>query len=392
MIFHVIGIGNKRTELPEQLLDLILHHHVFSGGQRHYELTGHLLPEGHQWIPIQSPMEQLFESYTTIDRPIIVFASGDPLFYGMANTLKTKYPEAIVHTYPYLSSIQLLVHRAGISSNHLQSVSVHGRSWAALDEVLIKQEPLIGVLTDREKSPSAIAKRLLYYGYDNYSVWIGEDLEGERERIREMQLEEAATLDFHPLNCVILKKQTHRDISFGIRDTSFEGLKGRPNMITKMPVRLCSLHALALQSKTVLWDLGFCTGSLSIEAKLRFPYLEIHAFEKRPECMQIIENNQRTHGTPGISAYTGDLFEFDFTKISRPDAVFIGGHGGRLPELLLLTDQYLLPGSTIVINAVQEDSAVEFISGSARLGWKLEEPLKLKVDTHNEITILKAIK
>lgn len=390
MIFQVIGIGNQKTELPEHLLELIRNHNVFSGGRRHYELIGHLLPEAHHWITIKSPLELLFENYTA--QTIVIFASGDPHFYGMANTLQTKYPEAEIYTYPYLSSIQLLVQRANISSNHLQTVSVHGRSWAALDEVLIKQEPLIGVLTDGEKSPSAIAKRLLYYGYSNYSLWIGEDLEGEHEQVRKMQLEEAAGIECYPLNCVILRKETHRDISFGLKDTSFEGLEGRPNMITKMPVRLCSLHALALQTKTVLWDLGFCTGSLSIEAKLHFPGLEIHAFEKRPECLEIIQHNQRKHGIPGINAYIGDLFEFDFAGISKPQAVFVGGHGGRLPELLAIIDQYIAPGGTIVINAVQEDSVNEFIAGADRLGWKLEEPLKLKVDTHNEITILKAIK
>lgn len=392
MIFQVIGIGNKKTEPAEQVLELIQKHHVFSGGQRHYELVKHLLPEYHQWIPIKSPLDHLFESYQSTGETIVVFASGDPLFYGMANTLQTKYPSAEIYTYPYFSSIQLLVHRAGINSNPLQTVSVHGRSWAALDQALIKQEPLIGVLTDQEKSPSAIAKRLLQYGFTNYSIWIGEDLEGEKERVNHMTLEDASVHGSHPLNCVILKKETHRNVSFGIRDDEFEGLAGRPNMITKMPVRLCSIHALALGAKTVLWDIGFCTGSLSIEAKLHFPHLEIHAFEKRTECLQIMQNNQRKFGTPGIISSIGDIFDIDFSEINAPDAVFIGGHGGRLKELLQKVDQLITVGGTIVMNAVQEDSKEGFIATAKELNWKLEEPLQLRVDLHNEITILKAIK
>jgi len=163
-------------------------------------------------------------------------------------------------------------------------------------------------------------------------------------------------------------------------------------MITKMPVRLCSLHALALQSKAVLWDLGFCTGSLSIEAKLHFPRLDIHAFEKRLECMQLIENNQHKFGAPGINAYRGDILEFDFTLITKPDAVFIGGHGGRLNELMHKIDQYISAGGIIVMNAVQQNSIDEFIATATALNWKLIEPLKLKVNSHNEIAILKAIK
>jgi len=392
MIFQVIGIGNRKADFSGEVLSLIRRSTVFSGGHRHYELVSHALPEGYTWLPVQSPMELLFESYQQLNQPVVVFASGDPLFYGIANTLRTKYPEAEIHTYPYFSSIQLLLHRANLNSNLLQTVSVHGRTWAALDEVLIQQKPLIGILTDQEKSPSAIAQRLLAYGYDNYTIWIGEDLEGDNEQLRHLGLEEAADSNFQPLNCVVLQKVARRDTAFGIKDTLFEGLEGRPNMITKMPVRLCSLHALDLGAKSVLWDIGFCTGSLSIEAKLHFPHLEIHAFEKRTACLQILQNNQYKFGAPGIKAWIGDIFETDLKQVSRPQSVFIGGHGGRLMELLQLIDQYLLTGGSVVINAVQENSLRDFISFSDGMNWKLEVPLKLKVDTHNEITILKAVK
>ncbi|MET1055265.1 MAG: precorrin-6y C5,15-methyltransferase (decarboxylating) subunit CbiE [Pedobacter sp.] len=392
MVFHVIGIGNRKTEFAGEVLSLIQGNTVFSGGHRHYELVSHLLPRAHTWLPVQSPMDQLFESYQQARKPVIVFASGDPLFYGIANTLRTKLPDAEIHTYPYFSSVQLLIHRANLNSNLLQSVSVHGRSWAALDEVIIQQKPLIGILTDPEKCPSAIAKRLLAFGYNNYSIWIGEDLEGENEKISHLGLAEAAEFTFHPLNCVVLQKETQREIGFGIADALFEGLKGRPNMITKMPVRLCSLHALDLGSKSVLWDIGFCTGSLSIEAKLRFPQLEIRAFEKRTECLKILQNNQHKFGTPGIGAYIGDIFDTDLKEVSKPQAVFIGGHGGRLNELLQLIDQHLSAGGVVVINAVQEDSVKDFITFCSTVSWKLDEPLRLKVDAHNEITILKATK
>jgi len=392
MIFEIIGIGNKKFEPAKQQLEFIQKHRVFSGGQRHFELVKHLLPDEHQWILIKAPLESLFANYQNTDETILVFASGDPLFYGISNTLQTKYPGAKINTYPYFNAIQLLIHRANISSNALKTVSVHGRAWQALDEVLIKQEALIGVLTDAEKSPSAIAKRLLDYGYDNYSICVGEDLEGEHEQVRQMDLQDAIHQTFHSLNCVILQKKTHRDISFGVEDDLFEGLDGRPNMITKMPVRLCTLHALALQSKTVLYDIGFCTGSLSIEAKLRFPQLEIHAFEKRTECMQLIENNQRKFGAPGINVYPGDIFELDFSSVNKPDAVFIGGHGSRLNELMHKIDQYISTGGIIVMNAVQQNSIDEFIATATALSWQLVKPLKLKVNSHNEIAILKAIK
>jgi precorrin-6Y C5,15-methyltransferase (decarboxylating) len=392
MIFHVIGIGNRELSLAPPLQTLVQEHTVFSGGQRHYALVKHLLPAQHRWIPIKAPLETVFKSYTEAEQPVVVFASGDPLFYGFSNTLRNKFPTATIHTYPYFNAVQLLASRASINNSELKTISVHGRSWHALDEAIIKQESLIGVLTDLKNSPAAIAKRLLSYGYTNYSMYVGEDLEGEEERVRHFQLEELAQATFHPLNCVILKKEAQRNIPFGIPDAMFEGLAGRPNMITKMPVRLCSLHALELGFRTVLWDIGFCTGSLSIEAKLRFPHLTVHAFEKRAECLHMMQSNQHRLGAPGINTYIGDFFEEDLSQPEAPDAVFVGGHGGRLRDLLQKVNTCLLPGGTVVINAVQESSAYDFTETAKMLGWKLEEPLKLKVNSHNDITIIKAVK
>ncbi len=73
-------------------------------------------------------------------------------------------------------------------------------------------------------------------------------------------------------------------LPFGIPDTEFALLNGREKMITKMPIRLLTLQALELSRRQVFWDIGFCTGSVSIEAKQLFPHLQIEAFEIRPEC------------------------------------------------------------------------------------------------------------
>jgi precorrin-6Y C5,15-methyltransferase (decarboxylating) len=390
MIFHVIGIGNTTPHFTAKQQECIASTKIFSGGKRHYQLVKHLLPAHHQWITIAAPMANVFDAYESAAAPIIVFASGNPLFYGFSNTLKQKYPNATIATTPYFSAIQLLANAFNLNTNHLQTVSVHGRQWNALDAILIEQKPLIGVLTDTKKTPAAIAQRLLTYGYSNYNIIIGEDIEGKHEQFYALSLAEAAKKEFYPLNCVILQKTHHKPQHFGIPDADFEGLPGRPNMITKMPIRLVTLQYLNILNSTTLWDIGCCTGAISIEAKLKNPQLNIIAFEKREVCENIVHNNQKRFGAPGITTVIGDFFEQDLSQFPKPDTVFIGGHGGRLNELLHNIVPFLAPHTTIVINAVKDTSITTFTNTCKALEFKIIDQHVISIDQHNPITLIKA--
>ncbi|WP_196889244.1 precorrin-6y C5,15-methyltransferase (decarboxylating) subunit CbiE [Aureivirga sp. CE67] len=392
MKFIIIGIGNKKAHFSEELKSLFQKSTFFTGGKRHYDLVKDFLPKKQQWIFIKSPMQTLFDSYSEIEENIIVFASGDPLFYGFANTLKNAFPNAIFEIHPYFSSIHLLANHFHLNKNDLEAVSVHGRDWSELNFAISKQKTLIGVLTDSKNSPNAIAKRLLEYGYSNYKMFIGENIEGETEQFFELDLKSASEKAFANLNCIILQKTENKTTYFGIPDTAFFGLEGRPNMITKMPIRLLSLSLLDISNRKHLWDIGFCTGSISIEAKQQNPNLKISAFEKREECDLILDKNQKKFGVFGIDKYMGDFFEQDLKNIEKPDTIFIGGHGGKLENLLSILNSILPKNGIIVINAVKESSIETFKKSIGNLDFSLEKETTIQVENHNPITLLKAIK
>ena len=166
-------------------------------------------------------------------------------------------------------------------------------------------------------------------------------------------------------------------------------------MITKMPIRLLTLQAFELPKKHVFWDIGFCTGSVSIEAKLQFPHLQIEAFEIRPECEAIIYENCRRFGTPGINIHIGDFLEQDLTDLPRPDAVFIGGHGGQLKAIINKVLRVITPEGVIVFNSVTSpkvttDSHQLWDEACAELGLHQEPPLRLELNDYNPIEILKS--
>lgn len=389
--FHIIGISDS-TEIyfPPPVQEVISRGKVFSGGVRHHQLVERFLPEGAEWIDITVPLDKVFAQYAA-HREIVVFASGDPLFFGFANTVQRLLPESHIHVYPAFNSLQMLAHRLLLPYQEMRMVSLTGRPWKAFDAALIRGERLLGVLTDKVKTPAAIAARMQEYGYDNYRMYVGEALgNAAEERVRELTVEEARHTTFQSPNCLILVRTALRRRPLGLKESEFALLNGRVNMITKRPVRLQTLSMLDLQMRTVFWDIGSCTGSVSIEAKSLYPELEVIAFERRPEGAELLRANSVKWGTPGIRFVGGDFMEQPLADLPRPDAVFIGGHGGRLQELLKRVDEVLLPGGVMVFNSVSEDSLQQFYEGVAQTGRRVTERIRLVVDAHNPIEILKA--
>ena len=378
---------------------------TFSGGRRHRDIMARRLPTDAPWIDITVPLSDVFDRYRALPesaQPLVVFASGDPLFFGFATTARRLMPDADIEVHPAFNSLQLLAHRLLTGYHDMRIVSLTGRPWQELDRALIERAPKIGVLTDRTHTPAAIARRLIDYGYDGYRMHLGEHLgHEEKERVATLTLQEAAGRECQQPNCLILEALSPGDLRaqrpFGIADSAFCLLDGRERMITKMPVRLLSLQALELPSRSVLWDIGFCTGSVSIEARLLFPHLSVVAFEVRPEGQQLMDTNSRRFGAPGITTVIGDFLQADLSALPQPDAVFIGGHGGQLQAVMERAASRLAEGGVMVMNsvkaaAVHTDSHRLWDDACRLLQLRQEPPLHIQLNNYNPIDILKCRK
>ena len=398
MRFIVIGITDSRKPFfSPEVLSVIREGKVFSGGKRHYGIVAPFLPREAQWIDITVPLSDVFGKYRNPSLfeggtgTYIVFASGDPLFYGFANTLQREFPEAELQGFPAFNSLQMLAHRMRIAYQDMHVVSLTGRPWDQLDRALICGYPLIGCLTDRNKTPHSIRQHMAEYGYDNYMMTVGENLGNDTlERVGPYD----AGTDYANPNCVILRQTGVRQLPFGIPDSQFALLDDRQKMITKMPIRLLTLQALELRNRHVFWDIGFCTGSVSIEARLQFPHLQIEAFEVRPECEAIINENARRFGAPGINVHMGDFLKTDIASLPRPDAVFIGGHGGKLKEIMkkvltVMDDDGIIVFNSVVAPKVLTDSQKLWDEACEELALKQDAPIHIQLNDNHPITILK---
>ncbi|WP_288309223.1 precorrin-6y C5,15-methyltransferase (decarboxylating) subunit CbiE [uncultured Prevotella sp.] len=385
---YIIGLSDShRLCLTPEVMKIISAGRVFSGGMRHHEIIASMLPTRYVWINITIPITDVLEKYKHHDE-LVIFASGDPLFYGFANTVKRSFPEVQMKVFPTFNSLQLLAHKLNLAYNDMYTASLTGRPWDRLDEALIRGERLIGCLTDKNKTPHEIWQRMHTYGYDNYEMYVGENL-GNEEKENFGQYNPAK--GYSTPNCIILEQRKLIRQNIGIPDEAFHLLDGRSRMITKMPVRMASLSALQLAEKKSFWDIGFCTGSVSIEAKLAYPHLKVTAFEIRDEGKELMLANSRKFHAPGIDARIGDFCNMDISDCPLPDAVFIGGYGGKMKEVLIKVKNVLSHSGCIVFNSVSETSKDSFFSITKELGMTTEILHTITVDGNNPIIIMRAI-
>ena len=391
--FHVIGISDESvpvfTSEVKQVIEAALY---FSGAARHYELVKDLLPVGHHRIELAVPLKPTFDKYRELNAEIVVFASGDPLFFGIGNTIKREFPDAEMKVYPTFNSLQMLAHHCHLPYGNMVISTLTGRPWVNLDKELIKGTGLIGVLTDKKKTPAAIGQRMAAVGLSNYKAYLGERMGGERQRVCKLSIQELSRVNAEAPNCVIFEKSSRFDRVTGISESDFHCLPGRPKMITKRSIRLMCLSMLKLHSAKVMWDIGFCTGSVSIEAKQAAPHVEVYAIEKREESRDLMQKNRLKYRIPGIESCTGDFYETDLSAWPPPDSIFIGGHGGRLSDMMTQLSTRLKMGGVIVFNAVSIETAEAFREACKHLKLNVSDEMVIRQDDYNAVTVFQATK
>lgn len=339
----VIGIGDDGQQ---SLLPLyrtwIIESELLVGGERHLsffpEYTG-------EKLVLKGGLMALADRLREEKRKTVILASGDPLFYGVGSLLAKKLH---VEIYPHLSSIQLAFARMGESWQDAYFASVHGRSMKGLAQRIDGRDK-VALLTDRQNNPAAIARYLLSFGMTEYDAFVGENLGSQEERSGWYTLEEMAEGTFSDLNVVILRRRRESPVwPLGIADEAFAQRKPDKGLITKKEVRILSLAQMQLHAKSVVWDIGTCTGSVAIEAARIAREGEVYAVEKNADDLENCRQNMarfRTDFTVVHARAPEGLEQFP-----DPDAVFIGGSGGELRELLRVCCSRLRPNGRIVVN------------------------------------------
>ena len=309
----------------------------------------------------------------------VVLASGDPLFYGIGAALLEVIPREDLVFIPRVSSVQLAFARIKQTWHDARIVSLHGRPADALIAAVRAGEPKIAVLTDARHHPAAIAdmlRRLDAAG--SYDLWVCENLGGLDERITRYSSVDLHDTAFSPLNVVVLLRTrpllARGDCELpllGIPESALLHQAGPRGMITRREVRLLVLCYLELRPGDVMWDVGSGSGSVSLEAARLSPQLRIFAIERDPSACERLAANIARFGAGQVQAIAAEA-PAGLAGLPDPNAVFIGGNGGRLAEILDTVAVRLRPGGRVVLNCITLETLSHGWERLAELGLEPE--------------------
>jgi len=367
----VLGVlDNGEAGLNTEALAKLNDADVVIGGARVLALFANTLKQGVQKHDLTSHIKEVpvwIEAAIKENKKVVVLATGDPLCHGIANYLKKKIGMDKLEIIPNVSALQLACARVGISWQDAYICSIHSKDAGEWAENLGKEHGLyplfkaclqhrkIIVFTSSENNPARIARMLLAEDMaDDFEMIVAENLLQKKERIVvDVPVADLAGQDFTDLNMVILerKEKPEKPVLFGLEDSSFNQRKPEKGLITKREVRAVSLAMMQLKNNSIIWDIGAGSGSVGLEAARLCPNGWVYAIEKNEADFTIAKSNQQQMG---IHHYTliNNKAPQGMDEWPSPDAVFVGGSGGELGELIRLILTRLNGGGHLVMNFV----------------------------------------
>jgi precorrin-6B C5,15-methyltransferase / cobalt-precorrin-6B C5,C15-methyltransferase len=346
---------------------------------------------------VDQTMVFIREALSTSSADIVLLGSGDPLFYGIGARSVREFGKECVEILPDMTSLQTAFSRIGEPWDEALLISFHGgpnpekrrRLKYGLTDLsnLLRDNDLIGILTDKDNDPPAIARYLVATFPDCRALrmFIGEEMGYPGERITEGTAEDIAGMSFVHPNVVIIKKaEVAEEVSragrpevsptnssdamiiprFGLKESEFSHPRG---LITKNEVRAVTIHFLRLPEKGVLWDIGSGSGSVAIEAARLFPGLDVYGIEKNEEHLAHIERNKVAFKVTNFTVVSGEA-PAALEPLPAPDRVFIGGSGGNLRTIAESLGT-LMPKGIAVINAATIETLGEAVKSLEETGF-----------------------
>ncbi len=344
---------------PESLTALqraaVLSADVLSGGERLLswfpEFCGERVPIGAHAVDTVTDLVKRAETGT-----VAVLASGDSLFFGIARLFLHCVPATSLKILPNVTAAQAALSELCIPWEKARFFSVHGRD-AVLPWREVLRAPLAVVYCDSRRSPASVAAALIaaHPASAGRAAAVAVALGSSESRVSTSTLGAICTDDAAGMSMLILLSHdsaaTIPVVPLGQSDDCFAHEGG---LITHPEVRAVALSKLSLRGG-VLWDLGAGSGSVSVEAAGLCPGLRVYAVERKASRCEQIRENATAAGLAEYEVIEGEIID-SIAGLPAPDAVFVGGGGKELAQVVAQGYELLRPGGVLVAAAVLEES------------------------------------
>ena len=292
------------------------------------------------------------------DKDVVsVLVSGDVGFFSLAKTISGKLPDCECVRYCGISSLVYFAQLLEMSWDDAKIVSMHGRRQNFIEAVAHNKK--VFALTGGENSPQALCAKLCAHGLGGVTVYVGENLSYDDEKVTCLTAEEGAEKTFGPLSVMMIINDDAKALAHNVHGLSDDLFIRSKVPMTKQEIRAVSVSKLMPQETDVIYDIGAGTGSCSIELALQAKRGMVYAFERNPEALALIEKNKELFGVENLTVVAGEASE-NLEAMPVPDCVFIGGSGGNLCKML---DCIYSKNENcrVVVNAITVETLIEVV-------------------------------
>ena len=292
------------------------------------------------------------------DKDVVsVLVSGDVGFFSLAKTISGKLPDCECVRYCGISSLVYFAQLLEMSWDDAKIVSMHGRRQNFIEAVAHNKK--VFALTGGENSPQALCAKLCAHGLGSVTVYVGENLSYDDEKVTCLTAEEGAEKTFGSLSVMMIINEDAKALAHNVHGLSDDLFIRSKVPMTKQEIRAVSVSKLMPQETDVIYDIGAGTGSCSIELALQAKRGMVYAFERNPEALKLIEKNKELFGLENLTVVAGEASE-NLEAMPVPDCVFIGGSGGNLCKML---DCIYSKNANcrVVVNAITVETLIEVV-------------------------------
>lgn len=380
MTVYLIGAGMGNPDLlTGEALEAIQNSDLLLGASRLLEPFQELeMPK----LPLVLPREILSALDSSRAERAAVLLSGDIGFFSGAKSLYPLLKHHKVVSIPGISSLSYFCARCHTTWQDAYILSCHGRDGGIVPAVQSHSKTF--VLTGGEHyKVQELCRQLTEAGLGHLSAQAGEWLSYPQERIVSGTVAELAQEQFHDLAVILIENPVPIHPVFqtaGLPDEAF--FRGKVPM-TKEEVRTLCVSKLRLSSRDIVWDVGAGTGSVSVECALALPEGSVHAVERNPEGVELIEHNRQRFHLTNLFITEGNAPEV-LEHLPVPTRVFIGGSGGKLKEIVAAAlDKN--PAARFVVTAITLETLTETLEVIRHYGFRETELVQVSVSKAHEV-------